>query len=56
MTKLNFHRFQVRPFGDNFEQFYDYVRMGQRQRADLSVLNLDIQNLPPGEISANTCM
>ena len=40
MTKLDFHRFQVRPFGDNFEQCYDYVRTGQRQRADLSVFIL----------------
>ena len=33
MTKLDFHRFQVRHFSDSFEQCYDYVRMGQRQRA-----------------------
>ena len=37
MTKLNFHRFQVRHFSNNFEQFSCYCKMGQRQIADLSV-------------------
>ena len=35
--KLDFHRFQVRHFSNNFEQFPCYCKMGQRQRADLSV-------------------
>ena len=37
MTKLDFHRFQVRHFSNNFEQSPCYCKMGQRQRADLSV-------------------
>ena len=37
MTKLDFHRFQVRHFSNNFEQSPGYCKMGQRQRADLSV-------------------
>ena len=37
MTKLYFHRFQVRHFRNNFEQSPCYCKMGQRQRADLSV-------------------
>ena len=36
-TKLDFHRFQVRHFSKNFEQSPCYCKMGQRQRADLSV-------------------
>ena len=38
MTKLDFHRFQVRHFSNNLEQSPCYCKMGQRQRADLSVL------------------
>ena len=37
MTKVDFHSFQVRQFSNNFEQFICYCKMGQRQRADLSV-------------------
>ena len=37
MTKLDFHRFQVRHFSNNFEQSPCYCKMGQRPRADLSV-------------------
>ena len=37
MTKLDFHRLQVRHFSNNFEQSPCYCKMGQRQRADLSV-------------------
>ena len=37
MTKLDFHRFQVRHFSNNFEQSPCYCKMGQRQIADLSV-------------------
>ena len=37
MTKLDFHRFQVRRFSNNFEPDPCYCKMGQRQRADLSV-------------------
>ena len=37
MTKLDFHRFQVRHFSNNFEPSPCYCKMGQRQRADLSV-------------------
>ena len=37
MTKHDFHRFQVRYFSNNFEQSPCYCKMGQRQRADLSV-------------------
>ena len=37
MTKLDFHRFQVRYFSNNFEQSPCYCKIGQRQRADLSV-------------------
>ena len=37
MTKLDFHRFQVRHFSNNFEQSPCYCKMGQRHRADLSV-------------------
>ena len=37
MTKLGFHRFQVRHFGSNLEQSPCYCKMGQRQRADRSV-------------------
>ena len=37
MTKHDFHRFQVRHFSNNFEQSPCYCKMGQRQRADLSV-------------------
>ena len=35
--KLDFHRFQVRHFSNNFKQFSCYCKMGQRQIADLSV-------------------
>ena len=37
MTKLDFHRFQVRHFSNNFEQSPCSCKMGQRQIADLSV-------------------
>ena len=37
MTKLDFHRFQVRHFCNNFERSPCYCKMGQRQRADLGV-------------------
>ena len=37
MTKLDFHRFQVRHFSNNFERSPCYCKMGQRQRADLGV-------------------
>ena len=37
MTKLDFHRFQVRHFSNSFERSPCYCKMGQRQRADLSV-------------------
>ena len=37
MTKLDFHRFQVRHFSNNLEQSPCYCKMGQRQIADLSV-------------------
>ena len=37
MTKLDFHRFLVRHFSNNFEQSPCYCKMGQCQRADLSV-------------------
>lgn len=37
MTKLDFHRFQVRHFSNVLEQSLCYIEMGQRQRADLSV-------------------
>ena len=37
MTKVDFHRFQVRHFSNNFEQSPCYCKMGQRQIADLSV-------------------
>ena len=37
MTKLDFHRFQVRHFSNNLEQSPCYCKMGQRQVADLSV-------------------
>ena len=37
MTKLDFHRFLVRHFSNNFEQSPCYCKIGQRQRADLSV-------------------
>ena len=37
MTKLDFHRFQVRHFSDHFEQPPCYCKMGQGQRAHLSV-------------------
>ena len=37
MTKLDFHRFQVRHFSNNFEQSPCYCKMGQRQIADRSV-------------------
>ena len=36
-TRLDFHRFQVRHFSSNFDQSPCYCKMGQRQRADLSV-------------------
>ena len=36
-TRSCFHRFQVRHFRNNFEQSPCYCKMGQRQRADLSV-------------------
>ena len=42
MTKLDFHRFHVRHFSNNFEQYPCYCNMGQRQRADLGVFNLDV--------------
>ena len=38
MTKFDFHRFQVRHFSENLSNLMTIVRMGQRQRADLSVL------------------
>ena len=38
MTKLDFHRFQVHHFSNNFEQSPCYCKMGQRQRADLLCL------------------
>ena len=37
MTKVDFHRSQVRHFSNNFEQCPCYCKMGQRQIADLSV-------------------
>ena len=37
MTKVDFHRFQVRHFSNNFEQSPCYCKMGQHQRADLGV-------------------
>ena len=37
MTKLDFHRFQVRHFCNNLEQSPCYCKMGQRQIAYLSV-------------------
>ena len=37
MTKLDFHRFQVRHFSNVLEQSLCYIEIGQRQRADLSV-------------------
>ena len=37
ITKLDFHRFQVRHFSNNFEQSPCYCKMGQRQRAYLGV-------------------
>ena len=37
MTKLDFHRFQVRHFSNNFQLSPGYCKMGQRQRVDLSV-------------------
>ena len=50
MTKLDFHRFQVRHFSNNFEPSPCYCKMGQRQRADLSVYGCT--NSSPSEISA----
>ena len=50
MTKLDFHRFQVRHFSNNLEQSPCYCKMGQRQRADLSVFGRT--KFIPGEISA----
>ena len=50
MTKLDFHRFQVRHFSNNLEQSACYCKMGQRQIADLSVFGRI--NSSPGEISA----
>ena len=35
--ETRFHRFQVRHFSNNLEQSPCYCKMGQRQRADLSV-------------------
>ena len=35
--KVDFHRFQVRHFSKNFERSPCYCKMGQCQRADLSV-------------------
>ena len=37
MTKLDFHRFQVRHFSNNLERSPCYGKTGQRQIADLSV-------------------
>ena len=37
MTKVDFHRFQVRHFSNIFEQSPCYCKMEQRQRADLTV-------------------
>ena len=37
MTKLDFHRFQVRHFSNDFKQSPCYGKMAQCQRADLSV-------------------
>ena len=37
MTKVDFHRFQVRHFSNNFEHSPCYCKMGQRQIADLSI-------------------
>ena len=37
MTKLDFHRFQVRHFSNVLEQSQCYIELGQRQRADISV-------------------
>ena len=37
MTKLDFHRFQVRHLSNVLEQSLCYIELGQRQRADLSV-------------------
>ena len=37
MTKLDFHRFQVRHLSDNFVRSPFYFKIGQRQKADLSV-------------------
>ena len=42
MTKLDFHRFQVRHFSNNFEPSSCYCKIGQRQRAELSVYRLKI--------------
>ena len=36
-TRSCFHRFQVRHFSNNFEQSPCHCKIGQRQRADLSV-------------------
>ena len=37
MTKLDFHRFQVRHFSNTFEHCCAAVELGQRQRADISL-------------------
>ena len=37
MKKLDFHRFQVRHFSNNYEQSACYCKMGQRQIADLTL-------------------
>ena len=52
MTKLDFHRFQVRHFSNNLERSPCYCKMGQRQIADLSVFGRIKLMSSPGEISA----
>ena len=44
MTKLDFHRFQVRHFSNSFEQSPCYCKMGQRQRADPCLKTSKIQH------------
>ena len=51
MTKLDFHRFQVRHFSNTFEHCCAAVELGQRQRADISLF-IATYNSPTGEISA----
>ena len=51
MTKLDFHRFQVRHFSDHFEQSPCYCKMGQRQRPVMCCLP-DSNSLPRLEFSS----